>query len=438
MPFAQTDPDVTLATLEAIFNALPDSVFLIDPDSSGIVYCNRAAWEGLGYTAASDLLDHSVLTLQKDVLGPAQWESIAAEIRRRAPYVFIGSHRHRRGGEVPVEVHTSCLDLRGRAYFLSVARDITRRTRLESELIARDAQLRFALNEASDGLWDWDIASNVVFFSPQLKRMLGYGPEELAPALSSWTDNIHPDDSALVRRVLDDHLAGDRERYDVEYRLRNRNGHFLWVHDRGKISDRDQDGRPVRMVGMVQNISDRKNLEQRLQKLASHDSLTGLLNRREAEIVLDSQISLCQRLKLPLGVCLFDLDNFKQVNDMYGHLCGDRVLAGVAELFGTHVRRSDHLCRWGGEEFMLICVDTTIEQLQQRVETLRELLAAHPWPDLEQLDRVTASFGIATFPEHGGDARELFIAIDEALYRAKAAGRNRVERPMTDRSDPES
>lgn len=425
MPLSNADN--SHAVLQAVFDALPDSVFLIDPASSGIVYCNRAAWSGLGYSRAENLLEHSVLSLQRDVIGPEQWLSIAAEIRARAPYVFIGCHRHRLGREIPVEVHTSCFQFQDREYFLSVARDITLRTQLERDLSARDAQLRFALNEASDGLWDWEIGSDRVFFSPQLKRMLGYGPDELEPTLSSWTDNIHHDDAAQVHRILEDHLSGERERYEAEYRLRNRNGHYLWVHDRGKICERDENSRPSRVVGMVQNITDRKNLELRLQQLASHDSLTGLLNRREAEIVLDTQLGLCERLGVPLGICLFDLDNFKQINDTHGHQCGDKVLTGVAQLFGRHIRRSDFLCRWGGEEFMLICMDSNLEQLRHRIETLRHLLAAHPWEGIDALEQVTASFGIASCPEHGRDARELFIAVDEALYRAKAAGRNRVE-----------
>lgn len=427
MPFAHTQADGSYPLLESVFNALPDSVFLIDPDTSRIVYCNRAAWAGLGYDGPGDLLDHSVLSLQKDVIGSEQWRSIAAEICSRSPYVFIGRHRHRQGWELPVEVYTSCFSFQGQDYFLSVARDITNRTQLERELSARDTQLRFALNEASDGLWDWEIASGEVFFSPQLKRMLGYGPEELEARFSSWSDNIHPDDADWVRAVLEDHLGGQRERYEAEYRLRNRNGHYLWVHDRGRVCERDADGRPLRVVGMVQNVTDRKNLELRLHKLASHDSLTGLLNRRESEIILNTQIRLCERLELPLGICLFDLDNFKMINDVYGHLRGDQVLTSVSQLFSQHIRSADYLFRWGGEEFLLVCVDTSLEQLWQRVEQLRVLLASQSWDFLPDTASVTASFGIAVFPHHGNNARDLFIAADAALYHAKSGGRNRVE-----------
>ncbi len=414
------------ALLETLFEQLPDSVYLIDPASSRILYCNRAAHAGLGY-AAAEILDHSVLSLQKDVVGAEQWQAIAAEIRKSDPYVFVGRHRHRDGHEVAVEVYTRHFEHGGRAYFLSVARDITARLALERDMADREAQLRFALNEATDGLWDWSLPTDEVFFSPQLKRMLGYGPQEMVPVLDTWRANIHPDDAGWVIKVLQDHLAGQRERYEAEYRLRNRNGHYLWVHDRGKVCERDAQGRPLRVVGMVQNITDRKNLERRLQRLASHDSLTGLLNRRESEIVLDTQLELCRRMDVSLGICLFDIDHFKAVNDLHGHLVGDRVLARIAELIAAHVRGADYLFRWGGEEFMLVCTDSTPEALAGLAEKLRATVENARWEDVAGLHQVTASFGLAVFPRHGRDSRELFIAADSALYRAKSAGRNRVE-----------
>jgi diguanylate cyclase (GGDEF)-like protein/PAS domain S-box-containing protein len=414
------------ALLETLFDQLPDSVYLIDPHSSRILYCNRAAHAVLGYEAA-EILDHSVLSLQKDVVGAEQWQAIAAEIRKSDPYVFVGRHRHRDGHELAVEVYTRCFALDGRDYFLSVARDITARLALERDMADRDAQLRFALNEATDGLWDWNLDGDEVFFSPQLKRMLGYGPQEMPPVVDTWRDNIHPEDAGWVLKVMQDHLAGQRERYEAEYRLRNRNGHYLWVHDRGRVCERDPRGKPLRVVGMVQNITDRKNLERRLQRLASHDSLTGLLNRRESEIVLDTQLQLCRRMGIQLGICLFDIDHFKNINDLHGHLVGDRVLARIAELIAGHVRAADYLFRWGGEEFMLVCTDTTADALAGLAEKLRTAVAEAHWGETGGLQQVTASFGLALFPQHGDDSRTLFIAADSALYRAKSAGRNRVE-----------
>ena len=263
-----TDP-AQLPAFGALFEHLADAVYLLDPDTSNIVWGNRAAWESLGLSP-EQVLNHSVLSLQMDVTGAPQWSEIAAVIRSRDCFTFVGRHRHALGHEVPVEVNTTHFQHDGQAYFLSVARDITRRLALESDLKKRENQLWFALNEATDGLWDWDVATSEVFFSPQLKRMLGYGPDELSPDLSSWSSNIHPDDSAVVMAVLTDHLQGRRARYEAEYRLRNRNGDFRWVHDRGRVCERDAHGAPTRLVGMVQDITSRKLAEAELERHRHH------------------------------------------------------------------------------------------------------------------------------------------------------------------------
>ena len=138
---------------------LADAVYLLDPDSSRIVWGNHAAWESLGLSR-EQVLDHSVLSLQMDVAGGPQWSEIAAVIRSVPCYTFMGRHRHALGHEVPVEVNTTHFTDGGREYFLSVARDVSRRVALESELKKRENQLWFALNEAMDGLWDWNVATS--------------------------------------------------------------------------------------------------------------------------------------------------------------------------------------------------------------------------------------------------------------------------------------
>ncbi len=412
---------------QSVFEHLPDAVYLIDPQTSHILDCNAAALQQVGLER-HEVVQHSVLSLQKDVIGVEQWASIAQAIREaQGQFVFIGSHRHRSGAEVPVEVATSAFMHEGHEYFVSVARDISRRLALEQDLNDRDVQLRYALTEASDGLWDWNLLNNEVFFSPQLKRMLGYGPHEMTPTLDTWANNVHPEDAGRVRRALHEHIQGLRERYEAEYRLRNRNGHYLWVHDRGRVCERDAQGQPTRVVGMVQNITDRKHAEQTLQRQASHDVLTGLLNRRECERILPQQLQRCQRQDLAMGLCLLDLDHFKDINDRFGHQVGDQVLRTVAHTVKGQVRATDYLFRWGGEEFLWISTGMCCQQVQQAAERLRQCLAALPWPDVPGLQHISCSFGLAMFPEHGQQVDELFLAADSALYRAKAQGRNRVE-----------
>jgi diguanylate cyclase (GGDEF)-like protein/PAS domain S-box-containing protein len=411
----------------ALFKHLPDGVFLIDPASSQILECNEAALAQLGMQR-DEVLNQSVLSLQANVVGMDQWASMAQAIRTTDNHVFIGQHRHQSGAEVPVEVNTRAFTHEGREYFLSIARDIRQRLALERDLHNRDAQLRYALTEASDGLWDWNLQTNEVFFSPQLVRMLGYGPHEMKPTLETWSSNIHPEDAQRVQLILQEHLDDQRERFEAEYRLRNRNGHYLWLHDRGRICDRDAQGKPTRLVGMVQNMTDQKTTELALQKLALRDPLTGLPNRRECDQVLTQRLEVCRRLNVPLGMCFFDLDHFKRINDTFGHAVGDQVLLRIARTIRQEIRSGDDLFRWGGEEFLLLCTNIFLHDLLVLVDKLRQKLASIDWQDLAPLPPITGSFGVAVFPDHAKDAPTLFLAADTAMYQAKAHGRDRVER----------
>jgi diguanylate cyclase (GGDEF)-like protein/PAS domain S-box-containing protein len=412
-----------LPSAEVLFDQLADAVYLIDPDTSNIVWGNRKAWESLGLSR-EDVLDHSVLSLQKDVHGLPQWSEIATAIRNSPCFRFRGRHRHQQGYEIDVEVNTTHFELDGRAYFLSIARDTTNRVAQEADAHNREKQLWFALNEASDGLWDWDVASGSLFFSPQLKRMLGYGPDEMAPELSTWSNNVHPVDAPLVMAALEEHMQGKRSRYEAEYRIRNRNGHFIWVHDRGRVCEFSSDGKPARVVGMVQDISDRKQLELLLQEHASNDPLTGLANRREGTTYLTAQAELCHRLNLHLGLAFIDIDHFKAVNDIYGHLAGDRVIQQVAQVLKNAIRASDLVCRWGGEEFIVIAPNANLEQMARVAEKMRlavlQALSSHTPP-------VTVSIGVAASAGKTIDQMKLITDADAALYAAKQKGRNRVE-----------
>lgn len=172
-------------------------------------------------------------------------------------------------------------------------------------------------------------------------------------------------------------------------------------------------------------------LRDTLSNLSVRDPLTGLFNRRYMEESLQREIAVAERQQLPLSVAILDLDHFKRFNDTFGHEAGDLLLRKVANLLSAKSRSGDIACRFGGEEFVIIYPGATLESALSRSNELREeILALQLQHFGRSLGQVSASFGLAGFPQHGNAGEELLRSADHALYRAKEAGRNRVEIAM--------
>jgi diguanylate cyclase (GGDEF)-like protein len=183
-------------------------------------------------------------------------------------------------------------------------------------------------------------------------------------------------------------------------------------------------------AAVAEREGSRRKLERVLREAreqARTDPLTRLANRRSLEEFLRRAWTRARRGARPLAIVMIDLDHFKSVNDRFGHEAGDRVLADVARLLLAHVRAGDMACRLGGEEFALVLPDATLDVAQRRAGALRDAIhGLEPRHRGRSVGGITASFGIALFPDHAGDPDALLLAADRALYEAKAAGRDRV------------
>ncbi|MGH7263081.1 MAG: GGDEF domain-containing protein, partial [Candidatus Rokuibacteriota bacterium] len=163
----------------------------------------------------------------------------------------------------------------------------------------------------------------------------------------------------------------------------------------------------------------------RLKEFSFKDEVTGLYNRRFFSVRLEEEVSRCRRFNHPVSVVLLDLDGYKVINDELGHAAGDETLREVAKILMKHSRGINVICRYGGDEFAVLLVETSKAGARLYADRIRQVLATHPFPHGRP---VTASFGVASLPEDGTPAAEdLIRAADEALYAAKRAGRNRVE-----------
>ncbi|WP_432696126.1 sensor domain-containing diguanylate cyclase [Marinobacterium sp. YM272] len=415
------------AICKMLFRQISDSVYLIDPETSNILEANPAGYRSLGMTR-EEVVDHSVLSLNKDVIGLDQWREISGEIQANGAYTFIGRHRRKDGSDFPVEVVTDCIEHAGRKLLVSVARDLTGYQRHRDYLLENEHLHTLFLNESSDGLWDWNLEDDSLFLSPQWFRIMGYGPHEIEhPTLNTWSDALHPDDREGVMASLQSHLRGETARYEAKYRLRNRNGQYIWLHDRGLIAKRGEQGEPLRMVGLVIDITESRQHEEELLQRSRMDELTGLYNRRAGYEMFERYLIKSQHSSQPLQVAMLDLDRFKQLNDTYGHLDGDRAIQHFASTLKSHLRAGDNLFRWGGEEFLLLCPGVSSAEAAALMTRLIAQVAAAPFMTSsgERLT-ITCSAGLAGYPQDGQSIRELVSKADQSMYAAKQAGRNRV------------
>jgi diguanylate cyclase (GGDEF)-like protein/PAS domain S-box-containing protein len=312
----------------------------------------------------------------------------------------------------------------------SAEAELIARRKYEVALLRSEEDLRLAkerLEMAIDGsnvvLWDTDLRTGRVYLSEAWARIVGAEEGATLTTVAELLTLVHPEDVDAVRRVSVQTLKGEGPGYAVEHRVRAANGEWHWVLSRGRVTERDADGRAVRMIGTNVDITDRKRIEEAVQTAAQSDPLTGLANRLLFNDRLRLALARCRRSGSDLAVLYLDLDRFKQVNDKFGHAAGDRLLKHVAHRLRSCVRQSDTVARLGGDEFVVLLED--LRDREHAVAVVEKIIDEMRAPlNLEGFQvPVTTSVGLAY--AHGGvDGEALLKRADKALYEAKAAGRD--------------
>jgi diguanylate cyclase (GGDEF)-like protein/PAS domain S-box-containing protein len=250
--------------------------------------------------------------------------------------------------------------------------------------------------------------------------MLGYSREALMHL--TWVELTHPDDIAENEILFSRVLSGEIEEYTMDKRFIRKDGSFVYVHLATRAVRR-ADGSIDYMVALIEDITERKMAEERIQYLAHFDQLTGLPNRVLFIERINHALSMAQRSHEQLAVLFLDLDHFKNVNDTLGHRIGDALLIEVAKRLKTAIREEDTVSRQGGDEFMLVLPGADALVAARVTEQLLAAVA-HSY-QVEQYElNITFSIGIALYPGDGEDFDSLFMRSDIAMYRAKRDGRN--------------
>ncbi|MGB3722070.1 MAG: sensor domain-containing diguanylate cyclase [Pacificimonas sp.] len=281
-----------------------------------------------------------------------------------------------------------------------------------------EARLSLALDATGFGVWDWDMVSGDVWMSDSALAVQGFIKGDVRTHTLGAKDYFHPDDWPRWEKLLSSCAKGTSEMVADEHRMRHKNGNWIWMLERARVVERDKDGRALRMIGTRADMTERRKSEERIRWLALHDPLTGLPNRALFHDMLTAGLVRAEEGEGECGLLFIDIDNFKKINDSYGHEEGDNVLCGIAEHLRNLFAAPATVARIGGDEFGVVIPNIADASMLRALATsaLREA-------DGKQ---VCFSVGGAIYPTHADDIRTLRRRADAALYQAKAEGRCRA------------
>jgi diguanylate cyclase (GGDEF)-like protein/PAS domain S-box-containing protein len=476
--------DGLVSAIQGLFDRHSAIMLLIDPADGQILGANEAAATFYGYSV------DTLLSMRIEDINALSHEQVQSEMRLARAQdrnFFIFTHRLANGEQRTVEVRSSPVFWLGRDSLLSIVTDISDRIealsaverqqgQLETELaklttrIERKAlvnvmilaaiaiaaislsvflwfsrktmraaeataneerhRLRDIVRSTGIGTWEWDLGSNAIRVNERFESLLGRNSRSVD--LHSVEDLMaltHPDDIDGMRTELSRHIQGKTPNIEHEVRVAHSNGQWIWVRIRGSAVRRDDNGRVSKLAGVIRDITDEKSSEDHLFRQANYDSLTGLPNRSALLDRLQLSMEQAKRSGRPLALAFIDLDDFKAVNDRYGHDVGDELLIGVAQRMLRVLRDSDTLARIGGDEFVAIFTD--IGDAAVDMALYQRILSAASEPVAVGNERISmgASIGITAYPQHDSiEADQLLRQADQAMYEAKNAGKNRIRR----------
>ena len=420
-----------------------------DRRGEGLVYWSDVCYDIHGLTRGAPLPKEYLNTfvapehrermraqLQHCLRARKDWELEIQIIRTDGRKLWVRSR-----GEAVVDEDGKIVSMRG------VMQDIDAHKQQEASMGEREALLSVTLEAAALGRWDWNLNTGMItgdMFWCNLNSLTAFqGPSSLGHAQESWhwTEILSGQDIVRCNQELMRHIDHPEDGpFDITWCHQSPLGHSRWLRSIGKVINHDMHGRAERMLGVCLDVTTQQEQKNNLQKLAHFDTLTGLANRIELAARLEESLILARQNVQLLGVVYLDLDGFKPINDRLGHDAGDQLLVIVAKRLQHVLRAHDCVARFGGDEFVLL-----LNQLNSRkeCETLLQRIVdsiSMPYTLNGEYVHITASMGYTLYPEDDSAADALIRHADQAMYKAKQAGRNRIQAfdASRDRSEREN
>lgn len=330
-------------------------------------------------------------------------------------------------------VSTSTVETRQgeRKWVVAMITDIDAQKTAEQALRESEERLRFITENTHDIVWQLDRDYRFTYINSADERMRGIPHDEVIG--QHFRSLILPTRQAVFDQAMaKSESAGEGKTIHFEVEMVCKGGALIWA-EINSTPIRDPSGKITGFIGVTRDATQRRAKQQELREQAIRDPLSGLFNRRYLAESLPRELARARRDNLPLSVMMLDIDHFKRLNDTYGHPFGDQVICRLARLIHDGARSGDLPCRYGGEEFLLVLPNMTIESAAERAEQWRRAFQEISIAVGDKTVASTFSAGVVAFPTHGDTSETLIQAADSALYAAKNKGRNCVVVGTTDR-----
>ncbi|WP_321277115.1 EAL domain-containing protein [Thiomicrorhabdus indica] len=306
--------------------------------------------------------------------------------------------------------------------------DITQIRNLQQQIKTQNERFELAVSGTNDGLWDWDLETNMAYHSERFETMLGYSGTELPDTVDAWSNLIHPDDRDSAFEKVEEYLKSKGElSYENTFRMKTKSGEWKWISGRGKATF-DRNGTPKRFLGFNTDVTNEINRTSELEFASKHDPLTLLANRFLLNELLQQEIRSATRQMRKIALLYVDLDGFKEVNDAFGHFAGDELLKVVSQRMLKVCRKEDIVSRLGGDEFVIVLTEFNhlndiLPFCNRLLDTLREEISLPL--DTPTTVQISCSVGISIFdPSKQVGSEALIRQADKAMYEAKSLGKN--------------